>query len=184
MALVRAHTATYGPWYFSSDGGGRFDLKPPHGTCYASNDTEAALRERLGESFVAQRRVSAAVADGFAVTEIMIPPDMSPSALLSGKRAQNYGVIGELDSMDDYSIPQEWARAFHAESIPALRYRGRFSHTFGDACWALFGPAGPASHSTGAQFTGREACDAAEIRVMPAPPTSAALLRVVDPPTS
>ena len=36
--LHRGHRAGNGPWWFSSDGGGRFDLTPPRGTCYLAYD--------------------------------------------------------------------------------------------------------------------------------------------------
>ncbi|MGN6634758.1 MAG: RES domain-containing protein, partial [Oryzihumus sp.] len=46
--LCRAHLAANGPWWFSHDGGGRFDLPAPRGTCYLATDPAAAVRERLG----------------------------------------------------------------------------------------------------------------------------------------
>src|SRR3989304_2867114 len=36
------------PWWFSSDGQGRFDLPFPEGTCYAALDEIAALLEGIG----------------------------------------------------------------------------------------------------------------------------------------
>jgi len=45
--LLRVTTSGYGPWWFSSDGAGRFDLAPPRGTCYLADDEMGALLEVL-----------------------------------------------------------------------------------------------------------------------------------------
>jgi hypothetical protein len=36
--LCRVTSAGFGPWWFSSDEEGRFDLVPPRGTCYLADD--------------------------------------------------------------------------------------------------------------------------------------------------
>jgi hypothetical protein len=46
--LFRAHRRANAPWWFSSDGTGRFDLIGSQGTCYLADSPEAALRESLG----------------------------------------------------------------------------------------------------------------------------------------
>ena len=48
QTLQRAHTVAYGPWWFGSDGVGRFDLPAPRGTCYLADSAVVAVRERLG----------------------------------------------------------------------------------------------------------------------------------------
>ena len=46
--LCRVTTSGLGPWWFSSDGQGRFDLEPPRGTCYLADEEVGALLEVLG----------------------------------------------------------------------------------------------------------------------------------------
>lgn len=48
--LVRVCRAGSSTCWYSSDGSGRFDLRPPEGTCYLATDAYAAIREasRLG----------------------------------------------------------------------------------------------------------------------------------------
>jgi hypothetical protein len=50
--LHRVCRAGKGTWWFSSDLAGRFDLRPPEGTCYFATDANGAIREasRLGPS--------------------------------------------------------------------------------------------------------------------------------------
>src|SRR3954466_15315248 len=39
----------HGPWWFSSDGSGRFDLVSPRGTCHLADDPVLAMLEVFGE---------------------------------------------------------------------------------------------------------------------------------------
>ncbi|HEY3140297.1 MAG TPA: hypothetical protein VGJ86_04170, partial [Acidimicrobiales bacterium] len=60
--LVRVCRRGRDTWWFSSDGSGRFDLAPPHGTCYLATDPIGALREAsrggpVSSTWVAQREL-------------------------------------------------------------------------------------------------------------------------------
>ncbi|ABG99767.1 hypothetical protein RHA1_ro08723 (plasmid) [Rhodococcus jostii RHA1] len=46
--VTRGHRVSNGPWWFSSSGGGRFDLSAPRGTCYVAFDEATAIRETVG----------------------------------------------------------------------------------------------------------------------------------------
>lgn len=177
--LFRAHSKRRGPWWFSSDGSGRFDLHPPRGTCYAADGPAPALRERLGPSYSGGGRAPAQLIDETLVTEIQAPKGRGAS--LEGPTARNYPITGELVAMTPYTVPRAWAAAFDRAGFEAIHYRGRFSHSFGVVCWALFDRAGAQPHSVGPSMTGRDACTAAGIAVMPPPPTDPSTLRVVAP---
>lgn len=64
--MCRIHRYRRSPWWFASDGAGRFDLPVPHGTCYLAVDPVAALLEVargltiLSQDFLARRRLASA----------------------------------------------------------------------------------------------------------------------------
>lgn len=181
VTLYRAHTASNGPWWFSSSGSGRFDLSAPRGTCYAADDVGAALRERLGRHFRGGGRAPARLIDDTAVTVVIAPH--SRAANLEDPGVAAYPITGELVTMAEYSITRAWAGAFDRARFDAIHYRGRFSHAAGVACWALFGDAGQQSYPIGGTSSGRDICELAGIAVMPPPPTDASTLRVIPPPS-
>jgi len=64
----RSHRATLSPWWYSSDGSGRFDLEDSkHGTLYAADDLETAVRERLRGQILSTGFATAHLARSFAV---------------------------------------------------------------------------------------------------------------------
>jgi len=178
--LYRAHTASFGPWYFSADGRGRFDLTNPHGTCYLADTVGAAVRERLGEQFTTDRWVAPEDAQKMVVSKLAV--HLSHVADLESADVGNYPITQELTSMEDYQVPQAWARAFHAAGMSGIHYRGRFSYTAGDS-WAMFGAGGPDSTSPvdPNPVGGFDACGLANIRVLPAPPSDLVGLTVERP---
>lgn len=178
--LFRAHGAGNGPWWFTNAGEGRFDLPAPRGTCYAADAIAVALRERFGRQYVGGGAAPARLVDDTKVTEI-IPP-VGRGANLEHEDVANYPVTGELSNLKDYEISRAWAAAFDASGFDAIHYRGRLSHAYGVACWALFDDAGAKSYQTGATMSGRDACAQAGIKVMPPPPTDPSTLRIATPP--
>ena len=145
--LFRAHVAGRGPWWFGSDGSGRFDLAAPRGTCYAADSALVAVRERLGPVLGAVPRVPAALLAGAVVTRLPLPAPARLASLRSS-RAAGYGVLRELQVMTPYVVPQAWARAFDAAGYGGLSYGPRFTPGRAGAV-ALFGPAGEADHPVG-----------------------------------
>jgi hypothetical protein len=141
-ALRRAHTAAYGPWWFGSDGGGRFDLPRPRGTCYLASSAVAALRERLGTVLGSRPVVPASLLDDVVVSTLHLVDDRDVADVES-EEATRYGVTRELETMVPYAVPQAWARAFDDAGLGGVAYGPRF--TTGDAVsYAVFGPAGAA----------------------------------------
>lgn len=140
--LFRAHLAELGPWWFGSDGGGRFDLPAPAGTCYVALDAESAVRERLGPVLGGRSALPDSALTDVVVSRLRLP-QARRVANLQARAAARFGVTRELETMVPYAVPQAWARAFAAAGLEGVRYGPRF--TPGDcSAVALFGPAGQA----------------------------------------
>lgn len=177
-ALYRAHAHDRGVWYFSSNGGGRFDLRPPLGTCYLSESIAASVRERVGDQFTPDRAIAPEDAANMVVSKVEV--NLARCADLESPDVSEYPITSELTSMDDYRVPHAWARAFSEEGFEGIRYRGRFSYPLGDS-WALFGDAGhdESRPDDPAPLNGFDACALARVAVLPAPPTDIVGLTIV-----
>ncbi|MGN6413393.1 RES family NAD+ phosphorylase [Flexivirga sp.] len=136
-----------GCWYFASVPpdpameSGRFDLPAPEGTCYFGATPATAAFERVGRFTAKHRPVPADFLVGRVVTEIdgrLLPRH---AINLASRRAAVLGVTGELFTMSDYTIPQQWAHAIRQLGHDALKYTPRF--TPGGHAVAYFGQAGP-----------------------------------------
>jgi hypothetical protein len=140
QTLLRAHTVAYSPWWFGSDGLGRFDLPPPRGTCYLADSAVVAVRERLGV-VLGGRPVVPTFLLSYVVVSTLHLPENRDVADVESSDATRFGVTRELETMVPYAVPQAWARAFDAAGIGGVAYGPRF--TTGDAVsYAVFGPAG------------------------------------------
>jgi hypothetical protein len=143
--LFRAHKKMKSPWWFSSDGTGRFDLTGSSGTCYLADAAAAALREALGESLVKAGVIDFAELDPRVVSVLRVESPLSLADTTS-PTAANHGITKEI-SIVSYSVPQAWAKAWARGGIDGagmdgVRYAGRFRTAHRDRCYALFGPAG------------------------------------------
>lgn len=136
----RAHHVARGPWWFGSDGAGRFDLPAPRGTCYLATSAVVALRERLGAVLGGSPYVAASLLEDVVVSRLRVPATRRLANLLAA-RASDYGVTRELETMTPYDVPQAWARAFDDEGLQGVRYGPRFT-TGAAASVALFEAAG------------------------------------------
>ena len=94
-ALFRAHRADRGPWWFGNDGGGRFDLAAPRGTCYVGLDPCSAVRERLGPVLGSRREVPASLLEE-AVVSVLRLPEPRDVADVQARSAGSFGVTREL----------------------------------------------------------------------------------------
>jgi hypothetical protein len=175
--VFRAHRAVRGPWWFSSDGSGRFDLAAPRGTCYVAESAIVAVRERIGVVLGMQRQVPAAVLSGVVVSRLALA-ELTVVANLRAARAAEFGVLNELATMVPYDVPQAWARSLDAAGLHGARYPARFS-TGRAGSIAIFGAAGdradpvdpepvPASTIPGAPVSGAPP-RLQEITVVPTP---------------
>lgn len=138
--VFRAHRVERGPWWFGSDGTGRFDLVPPRGTCYVAEAAVVAVRERIGIVLGTRRRVPSATLHGIVVSRLAVD-DALAVANLRVARANDFGVLNELASMVPYDVPQAWALALASAGHDGVRYPARFSTGRAGAV-AIFGPGG------------------------------------------
>lgn len=168
-AWYRAHSIDFGPWWFAHDGTGRFDLDPPHGTCYLGSHVDVAVRERLGQTLVEARTITAAEAERMVVSRLQV--DVEPTADATDQKATAFGVTRELGDLTPYEIPRRWAAALHAHGMRALRYWPRFCLGADMRALALFGSAGADQTRTSdpAPMCGQDAAAAAGITVVEVP---------------
>lgn len=162
----RAHSASRGVWWYSSDGSGRFDLAAPYGTCYLGSSVGVAVRERLGRRLSAGP-VPAAVADQMLVSRVRLRARVAD---FTDPAAGRFGITREIGTITPYDLPQRWARALHGAGHRGLRYWPRFALAAEDLSVALFaaGGAGTRRGDPG-PFTGRDALRAAGISVLGVP---------------
>jgi hypothetical protein len=140
--VFRAHGEQLGPWWFGNDGGGRFDLPAPRGTCYVALDPLSALRERLGPVLGAAQAVPASLLEASVVSRLRLAA-VREVADVQDVRAAAFGVTREIESMVPYAVPQAWARAFDEAGSGGVKYGPRFTPGASSAV-ALFGEGGVA----------------------------------------
>lgn len=174
-----------GCWYFAplpTDPltGGRFDLPAPHGTCYVANQPLVAALERVGRFTAQQKPVPSDLVARRVVTKVETGtlPDRLAN-LISERAAADFGVTGELFTMSDYTVPQDWARALHSQGHKGLHYTPRFS-PHGKAI-AVFEPEGPQPGPVSNTQTLRDVLDKAHVAVVDIPTSTG--LRFVKTPT-
>ena len=168
----RTTGAVRGPWWFASDGGGRFDLPAPDGTCYWSSRRYGAFVEvfRGARTVAAEDLRARRLTTGHA-------PVLRLAHLLS-PRALPYGVTAAISTQPDLALPQQWAAALHAAGFQGVV--GSCSHdpTSRALNVAVFGPAGAATTVEGwTTATGRVEQDRAllaelapyGVRIVPVP---------------
>lgn len=137
--LFRMHPGDLGPWWFSSDGHGRFDLRPPQGTCYLSLSQLGAFVEVFRDfTFVDAVDVAAR-----AVSRLQMPRDVV-LANCTSSRARRFGVIGEIHSTPAYGTTQGWAAALRDAGFDGVRYFCGQDPSQREIGIALFGDAGEA----------------------------------------
>ncbi|HRC84801.1 MAG TPA: RES family NAD+ phosphorylase [Thermoanaerobaculia bacterium] len=127
------------PWWFGSDGSGRFDLRPPSGTCYTSSDPLSALLEVIGPD-----RLGGAVSTRFLAERRLCRlsvPEARELADLGSRRAAGFGITHEIHTLVPYRLPQLWAARLAEAGAEGVRYFLRHDPA-ARAGFALFGPAG------------------------------------------
>lgn len=137
----RVHRSDRDPWWFSSDGRGRFDLvlRPGRGTCYLARTPAAGMLETfkgirlLPEAEVERRRV---------FTARFERPLRLGNCCAAG--AARFGVNSEVHSTADYGKTQRWAAAFADAGFDGVRYFIRSDPSSSLIGYALFGDAGEA----------------------------------------
>lgn len=131
-------------WWYASvgaverEGGGRFDLERPQGTCYLAESLDGALVEKL-----LRARAKVVVAERLdelfhATVTVRTTP---PMADLSAPQATGFGLNAEVHTTLDYRTPRRWARALRRAGWRGVRYLLRGDPTASPGR-ALFGRAG------------------------------------------
>ena len=162
-----------GPWWFSSDGSGRFDLEAPEGTCYLATNAVGALLEVLGPELAGARAIGHDLLAEREVRELRLPRRVRLADTAS-RRAVSFGITAELTTIVPYDLPRAWARALAAIGFDGIRNSVRHDPESRPEGIALFGPAGERRWRRGrarALDTIRAALEEATgIRVLARPP--------------
>ncbi|MGO4204816.1 RES family NAD+ phosphorylase [Rhodococcus sp. TAF43] len=135
--LHRVHGKSFAPWWFGSNGRGRFDLAEPAGTCYTAEAEVVALLETWGGMQV----VPSYDVDDRAISTIRVDTDRTVADLTSNLSAQ-FGITAEIFTTGNYQLEQRWAAALHAAGYHGLRYWARHDLAHVHACVAVFDTAG------------------------------------------
>jgi len=117
--LFRIHRRDHGPWWFSRDGSGRFDLVSfgDHGTCYLAE-------EELGgfvEVFRDTAPIAPAATDERGTSVCTVGNDLVLADCTS-RTARGFGITAELHSGRDYGRCQAWAIALALTGFDGIRY--------------------------------------------------------------
>lgn len=174
--LYRAHSVKFGPWFFASDDGGRFNLDAPHGTCYLATDEETALRERLGPDMSRRGLVSPGWADETVVSKLQVQRG-GRLADTTHADCPRHGLTREIATYtgNRYTLTRLWATKFHGLGLRGVRYESRFTTAAKPNAYALFDSSGAKPWpGDPAPESGRDACKRAGLRIDD-PPTSAAV---------
>jgi hypothetical protein len=128
------------PWWFSSSLEGRFDLRPPKGTCYLAQDPIGAMLELIGPD-ITGGVVSETFLDNRRLRRLDVP---RPHRLanLADRRASGFGVSAEIHTVVPYRLPQAWAAALKEVGADGVRYQLRHDPSFKGVGVGLFGQAG------------------------------------------
>jgi hypothetical protein len=175
-ALHRIHRTTRQPWWFSSDGSGRFDPVgvPDLGSCYLAEGELGAWVEVF--------RTALVIAEADIVDRRICSPVLSREFILADathRDALGFGVTASLGAGEDYGPSHEFAAAAAAAGYAGVRYFVRDDPSQSLTGIALFGPAG-AAELTDPQWHSQpdvaipgtlidDAADAFGYRVVPTP---------------
>jgi hypothetical protein len=135
--LYRIHRGELGAWWFSHDASGRFDLRPPRGTCYVAEDPLGSFVEAFRDTrIVAESDVDKRVLSTLHVSEDIGLADCTQS------RGLAFGVTAAIHSSENYERTQQWAAAFANAGLAGVRYLVSHDPAQEFVGVALFGPAG------------------------------------------
>jgi RES domain-containing protein len=139
-SLYRIHRSDVGPWWFSGDGTGRFDLRDGRGSCYLAGTPLGAFIEvfRVG-SVIPEAEVDARSLSS------LVPPSRTRLADCTVSAARKFGITGAIHTQPDYTVPQAWAEAFAASGFGGIRYRLSHDPAQRELGIVLFGAAGEQS---------------------------------------
>ncbi len=128
-----------GPWWFGSDGKGRFDLPEPQGTCYLAGNELAALLEAMGPE-----RLGGGISTRFfhhrRIRRLRLPSARSLADLTS-RHGAGFGITLEIHTVVPYDRTRTWAASLRRAGAEGLLYSARHDPAGGETV-AIFGQAG------------------------------------------
>jgi len=141
--LYRIHRAATGPWWFSSDGSGRFDpIGTDLGACYLAERPLGAWVE------VFRRQMLLAEAEVLERALLAVPLGRDVRlADLTSRRALGFGVTASLGATERYDDSQAFAVHAAQAGFGGVRYLVRHDpaqQLYGIALFAPAGAPGPA----------------------------------------
>ena len=139
-SLYRIHRSDVGPWWFSGDGTGRFDLRDGRGSCYLAGTPVGAFIEVLRVGSV----IPEAEVDARSLSSL-VPPARTRLADCTVSAARKFGITGAIHTQPDYTAPQVWAEAFAASGFGGIRHRLSHDPAQRELGIVLFGTAGEQS---------------------------------------
>jgi hypothetical protein len=139
-SLYRIHRTDAGPWWFSGDGSGRFDLRDGRGSCYLAVTPVGAFIEVFRVATV----IPEAEVEARSLSNL-VPPTRARLADCTVRAARKFGITGAIHTQPDYTVPQIWAEAFAAAGFGGIRYRVSHDPSQRELGAVLFGNAGEPS---------------------------------------
>jgi hypothetical protein len=139
-SLYRIHRTDAGPWWFSGDGSGRFDLRDGRGSCYLAVTPVGAFIEVFRVATV----IPEAEVEARSLSSL-VPPARARLADCTVSAARKFGITGAIHTQPDYTAPQAWAEAFAAAGFDGIRYRVSHDPAQRELGVVLFGDAGEQS---------------------------------------
>ena len=139
-SLYRIHRTDAGPWWFSGDGSGRFDLRDGRGSCYLAVTPVGAFIEVFRVATV----IPEAEVEARSLSSL-VPSTRARLADCTVSAARKFGITGAIHTQPDYTVPQIWAEAFAAAGFGGIRYRVSHDPAQRELGAVLFGDAGEQS---------------------------------------
>jgi hypothetical protein len=139
-SLYRIHRTDAGPWWFSGDGSGRFDLRDGRGSCYLAVTPVGAFIEVFRVATV----IPEAEVEARSLSSL-VSPTRARLADCTVSAARKFGITGAIHTQPDYTVPQIWAEAFAAAGFGGIRYRVSHDPAQRELGAVLFGDAGEPS---------------------------------------
>jgi hypothetical protein len=137
VELFRIHPFDLQPWWFSSDGHGRFDLAAPAGTCYLAASPLGAFVEVFRDFTF----VDAADVVARALCRLHLPEDVVLADCTSA-RARSFRVTAAIHSTPDYATTQAWAGSLRQAGFDGVRYFCGHDPSQREVGVAVFGASG------------------------------------------
>jgi RES domain len=137
QVLYRVHRRGLSPWWFSSDGSGRFDLVDERGTCYVAQRPLGAFIEVFRiETVIPEQEVNVR-----SLAELRAPVAIR-LADCTASQTRRFGVTAAIHSQPDYELTHAWSRALSEAGFGGILYRLSHDPSGSELGVALFGRAG------------------------------------------